>query len=291
MVPTLRACSDGADHRISELIERLSDEFKLSDEDRAARLPSGAQPLMFNRTHWAVTYLAKASLLDRTGRGVVRISATGREVLAQAPERIDIKFLRRFPAFQEWQARAALPESSPADAEAIEIQDPEELLASTYDRLRRTVEADLLEHVMAATPEFFERLVLQLLEAMGYGVAEHVGRTGDDGIDGIVHADKLGLDSIYVQAKRWRPDHAVSGRDIRDFAGSLDLQHASRGVFITTSRFTAEARSTADRTSRLVRLIDGPTLTGLLYDFGIGLRERDTFRVRRVDSAYFEGEI
>jgi restriction system protein len=170
------------------------------------------------------------------------------------------------------------------------------LLDGTYAALRRTVEADLLDHVLASSPQFFEQLVLDLLVAMGYGgaraadAARHVGRTGDDGIDGVIDEDKLGLDAVYIQAKRWAPDHPVRRPDLQGFAGSLEGQRATKGVFITTSRFTDDAREYVQRISRRVVLIDGLTLSRLMYDHRIGVRDHRTYDVRRVDAAYFEGE-
>jgi restriction system protein len=210
------------------------------------------------------------------------------------PLRVDIKLLSQFPEFETFRTKtAAAPEPAPDPATE---QDPEELLDATFTALRRTVEEDLLEQVRASTPVFFEQLVLSLLRAMGYGGTQpleafrHVGRTGDDGIDGVIDEDKLGLDAVYIQAKRWAADHPVRRPDLQAFAGSLEGQRASKGVFITTSRFTTDATEYVGRISRRIVLIDGTRLTRLMYEHGIGVRDRRTYHVRRVDSAYFEGE-
>lgn len=294
MLPMLRLASDGLDHRITGTVEALSDEFRLTTDEREHRLSSG-QPVIYNRTHWAATYLAKAGLLNRTGRGSVRITDRGRAVLTSAPTRIDVKFLSQFPEFEAFRSKAT-PQEVPA-SNAAAGQDPEELLDVTYGALRSTVEADLLDSVLGSSPAFFERLVLDLLVSMGYGgsrpldAARHVGRSGDDGIDGVIDEDKLGLDAVYVQAKRWAVDHAVSRPDLQAFAGSLEGQRATKGVFITTSRFTADARDYVERIPRRIVLIDGAALTRLMYDHRIGVRDHRSYELRRVDTAYFEGEV
>jgi restriction system protein len=293
MLPMLRMTGDGQDHKVSGLVEALADHFNLNEAERDDRLASG-QRVIFNRTHWAATYLVKAGLLIRAVRGSVQITERGRAALAQAPERIDVKFLSQYPEFVAFRARTTTPGETVQTGAAP--QDPEELLDSTYAALRRAVETDLLDHVLGASPTFFEQLVLDLLVAMGYGgaqtgdAARHVGRSGDDGIDGVIDEDKLGLDAVYIQAKRWAPDHPVRRPDLQAFAGSLEGQRATKGVFITTSRFTDDARQYVERISRRVVLLDGQALTRLMYDHGIGVRSPRRYEVRRVDAAYFEGE-
>jgi restriction system protein len=293
MLPMLRLAADGSDHKIGAVVDWLSDEFALSEDERDQQLSSG-QRVIYNRTHWAATYLVKAGLVQRAVRGSIRITDRGRDVLAANPPRVDIKLLSQYPEFESFRTKAA---ASPADrADEHVDQDPEELLDSTYTALRRTIEADLLEQVLAGTPAFFEQLVLDLLLAMGYGgtrpdeAARHVGRTGDDGIDGVIDEDRLGLDAVYIQAKRWAPDHPVRRPDLQAFAGSLEGQRATKGVFITTSRFTDDAREYTQRISRRIVLIDGSTLARLMYDHRIGVRDHRTYDVRRIDTAYFEGE-
>jgi restriction system protein len=285
--------ANGGDHKIGSIVQSLADEFRLTESDRDERLSSG-QAVIYNRTHWAATYLVKAGLLQRAVRGSVRITPRGREILQQNPLRVDIRLLSHFPEFESFRAKAAAVPHA-ATVEALE-RDPEELLDATYTALRRTVEADLLDHVLASSPAFFEQLVLGLLVAMGYGgaqaadAARHVGRSGDDGIDGVIDEDKLGLDAVYIQAKRWAPDHPVRRPDLQGFTGSLEGQRATKGVFITTSRFTDDAKEYIQRISRRVVLIDGSTLARLMYDHGIGVRDHRAYEVRRVDTAYFEGE-
>lgn len=293
MLPMLRIAADSVDHKIGALVQALADEFHLTEADRDERLSSGQQ-VIYNRTHWAATYLVKAGLLERAVRGSVRITPRGLEILQQKPARVDIRLLSQFPEFESFRAKAAVvPEPV---AGPVPDRDPEELLDATYTALRRTVEVDLLDHVLASSPAFFEQLVLDLLVAMDYGgaqaaeAARHVGRTGDDGIDGVIDEDKLGLDAVYIQAKRWAPEHPVRRPDLQAFAGSLEGQRATKGVFITTSRFTEDAKEYIQRISRRVVLIDGPTLARLMYDHKIGVRDHRTYEVRRVDTGYFEGE-
>jgi restriction system protein len=292
MLPCLIAAQDGSEHRIADIIDRLATEFRLTPAEVETLLPSGRQRLFVNRVNWAITYLAKAGLLERTGRGRIQIGDRGRIVLGERPERIDLRFLSRYPEVQAFRARTSPPKSDVTAPTSVGT--PEEQLEATYSAVRAAVESDLLDLILAASPAFFERLVLDLLLAMGYGgtlaaeAGRHVGRSGDEGIDGIIDQDKLGLDSVYIQAKRWHPSHPVSRPDLQAFNGSLDSQRASKGVFITTSRFTDDAREYADRVGRRVVLIDGSTLTKLMYDHGVGVREPRRYDVRRIDSAYFE---
>ncbi|CAN5581443.1 restriction endonuclease [soil metagenome] len=295
MLPCLRITADGEEHRISDLVDRLASEFGLTQVERDVLLPSGRQGLFTNRVNWAITYLAKAGLVERTGRGRIRITDKGNSVLDDRPDRIDIRFLSRYPEIQAFRTRTSQPRASVRGGE-VGTGTPEEQLEATYSAVRAAVESDLLDRVLASSPSFFERLVLDLLLAMGYGgtlaadAGRHVGRSGDEGIDGIIDQDKLGLDSVYIQAKRWLPSRPVSRPDLQAFNGSLDSQRASKGVFLTTSRFTDDAREYAERVSRRIVLVDGAALTKLMYDHGIGLREPRRYDVWRVDGAYFDGE-
>ncbi len=293
MLPIVERAADGEDHRISVLIQELSDLLRLTEEDRDQRLASG-QRTIFNRTHWAVTYLVKTGLLTRSARGTVRITDRGRAVLAEKPGRIDVKFLSRYPELAAF--RSSVRGAHGAAVESPPHETPDEVLEATFGELRRTVEADLLDRVLVSPPDFFEQLVVDLLVAMGYGgsesgAARRVGKSGDDGIDGVIDEDKLGLDAVYIQAKRWDPSHPVRRPDLQAFAGSLEGQRAGKGVFITTSRFTEDAREYVGRISKRIVLIDGPRLAGLMYDHGIGVRDHRQYQVRRVDAAYFEGDV
>lgn len=292
MLPVLQEVAGAEQRAVSEIVGGIEARFQLSPEDREQMLPSGTQRTIVNRVHWAVSYMVQAGLIQRVGRGLVQVTARGRQVLARPPAHIDVKFLGQYPEFQEFRSRARSKSTSTAIEESQAT--PEEILESTFDSIRQSVESDLLERVKAAPPIFFEQLVVDLLVAMGYGgsntgdAARRVGRSGDDGIDGIIDEDKLGLDAVYVQAKRWAVDHPVRRPDLQAFAGSLEGQRASKGVFITTSRFTADATEYVERISRRIRLIDGPTLARLMYEHGIGVRGIRTLELRRVDTGYFE---
>ena len=292
MLPVLQEVAGAEQRAVSEIVGGIESRFQLSTEDREQMLPSGTQRTIVNRVHWAVSYMVQAGLIQRVGRGLVQVTGRGREVLARPPAHIDVKFLGQYPEFQEFRIRARSKTTSTAIEESQAT--PEEILESTFDSIRQSVESDLLERVKAAPPIFFEQLVVDLLVAMGYGgsntgeAARRVGRSGDDGIDGIIDEDKLGLDAVYIQAKRWAADHPVRRPDLQAFAGSLEGQRASKGVFITTSRFTGDATEYVERISRRIRLIDGPTLARLMYEHGIGVRGIRTLELRRVDTGYFE---
>jgi restriction system protein len=253
---------------------------------------------MRNRVGWARTYMSKAALLEPTRRGHCRITDRGKAVLAERPSRIDVAFLERFPEFLEFRAlrrerpTVDAPEPRPPDRSAME-ETPEEALEEAYQRLRGDLEAEILLKVKSCSPSFFERLVVELLVRMGYGgtlkdAGEAVGGSGDGGIDGIIKEDRLGLDVIYVQAKRWE---ATVGRpDIQRFAGALQGHRARKGVFITTSGFSREATDFVKAIDPKLVLIDGSTLARLMIDHGVGVSTVRTFEVRKIDSDYFEEE-
>jgi restriction system protein len=262
---------------------------------------SGLAPLLRNRAHWAVTCMVNAGLLERPVRGRVRITDRGRAALAEGLDRGDNAYLSRYPDFADWHRSTKVPTVAPAtigeNGSAAE-QNPEELLYSTCSTLRASVGAEILERLQSeALPwESFESLVVDLLVAMGFGGnAEDAGRrvtkrSGDDGIDGVIDEDRLGLDAIYIQAKKHGPKTSVGRPALQAFAGSLEGQRAARGVFITTSYFTADAEDYVRRISRRIVLIDGKNLARLMYDHGIGVRTTRTLDVRRLDESYYEGE-
>jgi restriction system protein len=249
-----------------------------------------------------VTYLSKAGLVSRPARGRVAITDLGQDALSLRPVKIDINYLIKYPAFQAWRSKAQPSVGGDAEAPALALSDqqnPEELLYRTYDALRQSIEADMLDRLQApAYPwEAFERLVVELLGAMGYGsftdetTLRVTKLTGDEGIDGVIDQDKLGLDAVYVQAKKYQAKTGVGRPALQAFAGSLEGQQASKGVFLTTSYFTGEAEDYVRRISRRIRLIDGRTLTRLMYEYGIGVRSGRSLAVKRVDDAYFEGDV
>jgi restriction system protein len=295
MLPVLSIAEDGIEHRIRDVIERLADDFQLTDVERQHLLPSGRQPTFDNRVHWAKGYLAQAKLLEPTQRGRFRITDRGREVLAANPSRVDNSYLMRFPEFVEFRRRASgtdepVPEAEPpAPANG---QTPDELLRATMAQIEQGLRKDLLDRVIASPPSFFERLIVSLLLAMGYGgsrqdAGQVVGRTGDGGIDGVIDQDRLGLDRVYIQAKKYGPDNAVSEPEIRAFSGSLGAAKANKGVFVTTSYFTQPAIAFAERHPFRIVLIDGEQLAGLMLRHNVGARIDETLYLKKVDEDFF----
>jgi len=291
MLPFLRLLRDGAEHRAAEAVEALSDEFGLSPEDRKQHLASGPQTVMSNRTGWVCTYLKKAGLIEAPRRGVFRITERGRSVLAVEPERIDVKYLERFPEFVEFrEIRRERSDQKPTELGTSLDVTPEEALEAAYHGLRVDLELEVLEQVKAASPAFFERLVVELLVRMGYGgtlrdAGQAIGRSGDGGIDGIIKEDRLGLDVIYIQAKTWE---ATVGRpEIQKFAGALQGHRARKGVFLTTALFSREAIDFASRLDSKIVLIDGPTLVKYMIDHDVGVSPSQTYEVKKIDSDYF----
>ncbi|KAA0593969.1 restriction system protein [Azospirillum lipoferum] len=299
MLPVLRAAADG-EVRITDIVERLADEFGLSQEERAHLLPSGRQTTFANRVHWAKSYLGKAGLVELTRRAHFRITDRGREVLAAPPERIDIKFLNHFPDFQRFRqaeaeaATEAGTAQAPSASQGDTVLTPDEVMRGAHRQLEAALADDLLQRIRAGTPAFFESVVVRLLVAMGYGgsMAEIdkalVGGTGDGGVDGVIDQDPLGLDRIYVQAKRYADGNSVGAGAIRDFFGSLDRFKANKGLFVTTSTFSPSARETAELLSKRIVLIDGTQFTRLMIRHGVGCRVEDVLHIKKLDEEFFE---
>lgn len=292
MLPFLRFLADGQEHSLRDTEEALAQHFSLSPSERAELLPSGQQGVFKNRLGWARTYLKKASLLAAPRRGVFRITERGLQALASNPARIDARYLEQFPEFLDFReaSRPAslvteVPESLPSRAT------PEESIEAAHQGLRVQLGQELLARILACSPSFFEQLVVELLVKMGYGgsrrdAGERIGQTGDGGIDGIIKEDRLGLDTIFIQAKRWQG--TVGRPEIQKFVGALQGQRARKGVFITTSSYTAEATDYVSRIDTKVVLIDGQQLSGLMIDFDVGVSVAASYLVKRVDSDYFE---
>jgi restriction system protein len=294
MLPLLRFLKDGKEHNIGEVVESLASEFHLSTEERQQLLGSGQQTVIRNRAGWARTYLTKAGLIASTRRGHFRITERGQSALASKPERIDVKYLEQFPEFVAFrELRHERPDEVPVPVSNSSDATPEEALDAAYGRLRLDLEAEVLEQVKGASPSFFERLVVELLVRMGYGgtlrdAGQAVGRSGDGGIDGIIKEDRLGLDVIYIQAKRW--DSTVGRPEIQKFAGALQGHRARKGVFITTSSFSADALEFASRLDSKIVLIDGAALAKHMIDHNVGVSMSRSYEVKRIDSDYFTEE-
>lgn len=290
LLPVLRYTADGGEHTISELVDAMAKHFDLSESDIAEMLPSGTQARHQNRVYWARTYLAKAGLLDPVGRGRFRITPRGQELLAKNPDRIDRNTLIQYPEFKAFSQQTGV---SPAPATIVqqeETETPEERLESSYQSLRSELAERLLAQVMKSSPAFFERLVVDVLVAMGYGgsradAGKAVGQAGDGGVDGIIKEDRLGLDIVYIQAKRW--EGPVGSPAVRDFVGSLVGHSANKGVLIATSRFSKDADDYVRKIPQKVVLIDGARLAELMIDFDVGVTTANAYTVKKLDLDYF----
>ena len=298
MLPLMKVAADGKEHQTRETISLLADQFGLSEEERKQLLASGRVPIFDDRFGWARYYLKRAGLLQNPRRSFFQITERGRAVLEKSPASIDVKLLRQFPEFEEFYNSKKVTDEGGVvqeqEPEESATQTPKELVAQGYLKLRKQLEFELLARVKASPPEFFELLVVRLLIAMGYGgsladAGTALGKSGDGGVDGVIKEDKLGLDLIYIQAKRW--DNASVGRpEIQKFVGALHGRRARKGVFITTSMFTKDARDYAEGLETKVILIDGPQVAALMFEYGVGVSTEDTYVVKRIDSDFFDDE-
>lgn len=297
MLPLLQQFIDGKEHSTNEVLERLASHYSLTEQEQNELLSSGKQTIFYNRVGWARTYLAKSKLLEMTRRSFYKITSRGRDVLKSNPARIDMKYLEQFPEYIDFRDREGTRrKSSESDIETVtkEIhKTPEEILEYAYQEIRENLAQDLLSLVKNSPPSFFENLVVELLVNMGYGgsrrdAARAVGQTGDEGIDGIIDEDKLGLDAIYIQAKRW--ESSVGRPEIQKFVGALMGKRARKGIFITTSYFSQEALDYVSGIDYRIVLINGKRLTDLMIDYNIGVTGSITYQLKRIDSDYFSNE-
>lgn len=295
MLPVLSIAAKG-EARVPAAAQIIADQLGLTDDEREEMLPSGKQRLLHNRVHWAKFYMSKAGLIDSPKRGVFIASAAGQALLATKPGHIDVETLKAFPAFAEFYGQtgtSAEPEQVAATmAAANSDATPEEQIDAAHTILTSALKADLLQRVLEQSPAFFERLIVELLVAMGYGgshedAARQLGKSGDGGIDGIIDEDRLGLDRIYVQAKRYGPGSSVGRPEVQGFVGSLVGLGASKGVFVTTSAFSKQALDYARGLQHRVVLIDGSRLTELMVEFGVGVRTARMIDVKRLDEDFF----
>jgi restriction system protein len=299
MLPLLRIIHAHGEMGTSDYYAELANKFGLTEEEKQETIPSGRALMYQNRIAWAGTHMVKAGLLSRPSRGKLAVTDLGRKVLQQAPERIDLRFLQQFEGSREFRnldedGHRTIPEApASTTTESDEALSPDEQLLVSYRQLRRSLADDLLALVKSAPPAFFEQLVVDLLVRMGYGgshedAGEAIGGSGDGGIDGIIKEDRLGLDFVYIQAKRW--ENVIGRPLIQGFAGSLEGQRARKGVFITTSSFTDNAREYVNRIEKRIVLIDGAELANLMLDYGIGVTDVATYKVQRIDPTYFGEE-
>lgn len=297
MLPLLQFCGDKKEHTNREAIDYLTTKFRLSEEERKALLPSGRQAIFQNRVAWARAYLKMAVLIQNTRRGVFLITERGHQILQKQPQKIDIKFLMQFPEFaahrnaEKKPLKKKISQSNKTGAE-IGIT-PEEQIEEAYENLRNNLANEILSRLKSSSPSFFEKVVVEVLVKMGYGgsrkdAGEAIGKSGDEGIDGIIKEDRLGLDIIYIQAKKW--ENTVSRPEIQKFAGALQGKRAKKGIFITTSEFSRGCKEYVSTIDSKIILIDGQHLAQLMIDFTVGVSVEATYELKRIDSDYFDEE-
>jgi restriction system protein len=296
MLPVLSASLDG-ETRIADVVERLAEQLGLTPTERAELLPSGGQTLFANRVHWAKTYLGKAGLIEGTRRGYFKITPRGQQVIAAKPARIDNNFLSQFEEFEKFRRKSneetAEDQRSVAPAFVNQTQTPDETMRAAHRQIDASLALELIDRIRRAPPEFFERLIVNLLLSMGFGgsvvdAGRALGRSGDDGVDGVIDQDALGLDRVYIQAKRYASGNNIGSGAIRDFFGSLDRHKATKGLFVTTSTFSPAAIETAQFLSKRIVLVDGEQLTKLMIRHNVGCRVEDTLQIKRIDEDFFE---
>ena len=289
MLPLLNFCADGQEHTNREAIEALSEHFGLIEEEQKQLLPSGQQRVFDNRVAWARAHMKMAHLLENTRRGVFRITDRGKDVLSKSPSEINLRFFKQFPEYTEARLKRKTSRDK-EESEELEARTPEEQIEQAYETLRENLASDLLAQLKFSSPAFFEKVVVEVLVKMGYGgsrrdAGQAIGRSGDEGIDGIIKEDRLGLDIIYIQAKRW--DNTVSRPEIQKFAGALQGKRARKGIFITTSEFSGGASEYVNAIDSKIILVDGEQLAKLMLDFNVGVSTEAVYELKKLDSDYF----
>jgi restriction system protein len=294
MLPLLKLLSDGKERSIRECIDELAKEFKLTDEERRKLLPSGTDRIFDNRVGWARTYLHKAGLIESPRKGYWKITERGKKVLAESPPKIDEKYLMQFEEFREFY-KPSKKEEEITKTEFLESSTPEEIINDQVEILKKNLKEQLMERIMQSSPQFFEKLVIDLIVKMGYGgsveeVAQHIGKSGDEGIDGVIKQDPLGLDNVYLQAKRWSSG-TIGRPEIQKFVGALHGKGARKGIFITTSKFSDEAKVYANSLKNMsIVLIDGDKLLDYMIQYNVGVQVDRTIELKKIDFDYFEEE-
>lgn len=293
MLPMLQLLADGNSKTLNEVMQILGQHYKLTQEHLKIKVPSGQMGLFRNRVGWTRSYLKKAGLIKYPERGVYQITEEGKQFLKTNPSKLRMKQLEQFPQYQEWRNTFNEPNVKNEKKTNVTSQTPEEVLANTISELKKELATELLDKLKENSFQYFENFVIQLLQKMGYGefredATQHTGRTGDDGIDGIISQDRLGLENVYIQAKRFT-NNSVGSPEIRNFIGSLALQGVSKGVFLTTSRFSSSAIQTAiDSKQQKIVLIDGKELTELAIEYNLGVQVSETIQIKKIDLDYFE---
>ncbi|ACR11503.1 Mrr restriction system protein [Teredinibacter turnerae T7901] len=292
MRPLLASVSDGQIHRFNESFEQVCMHFQLTEDEQAEKLPSGKQTIIRNRIAWARTYLNKAGLLTAPGRSQLQITDRGQAALQQEPERIDVRFLKQFPEFVEFHtAKPKANKTVVVDDNDTEDTDPTERLEEAYSEIRQELIDEVLRAVKQQSPQFLEKLVVELMQAMGYGgwskeSGQATQYTADGGIDGLINEDPLGLDTIYLQAKRYE-DSTIGREAIQAFSGALDMQRAHKGVFITTSKFSKGALEYVSMIQKKIILIDGAKLATLMIKHNLGVSVKETYEIKALDTDFF----
>ena len=294
MRPVLELALDN-EVRIRDAVETLADEFDLTEEERAELLPSGKQSRFANRVHWAKSYLNQAGLVELTRRGFFVASELGRKVASDREQKIDTEFLQSFDDFQDFKQRSRQTPvgSSEISGESQQELTPDEALRSAHKAINEALGAELLSKVQGASPRFFEEMIVDLLILMGYGGSADdpgraIGKSGDDGVDGLIDQDPLGVDQIFIQAKRYQTGNVIGAGHIRDFFGALNLKRATKGIFFTTSSFSNQAVETAGNLSNRIVLIDGRALSRLMLRYGVGCRTEEILELRKLDADFFD---
>ncbi len=291
MLPMLKLSGDSKERSLAESRNALAEVLGITDEERKELLPSGTQPIFNNRVAWACIYLYNAGLLERPKRGWYKITDRGLDVLKESPPKVDVKFLKQFPEFVKFmETKKEEKEGSGATGVEPPETNPEEALESSYQELQQTLASDIIQAIKDCSPQFFERLIIDVLVKIGYGgsrkeAGQAIGRTGDEGIDGIIKEDKLGLDIIYMQAKRW--ENTVGRPEIQKFAGALQGQRARKGIFITTSDFSKEALNYVKNIDSKIVLIDGQRLAELMIEHNVGVSPVASYEIKKIDTDYF----
>lgn len=296
MLPLLQHLADGNQRTSKELYSTLAKKLGLTEEEMKEKLPSGKQAIYENRIGWARTYLKKARLIDSPARARFNITEAGLNVIKQSPVKIDVDYLMQFEEFRAFREQSPKIESDGSDSDLkVSQETPQEIMDRSYQVIQESLAEELLERIMSQSPAFFESLVVELLVKMGYGgsireAGKAIGKSGDEGIDGIIKEDKLGLDIIYIQAKRWKPDSSVGRPEIHKFIGALAGQGAKKGIFITTASFTKDALEFQAKNETKIVLIDGKRLTRLMIDYSIGVSTVATYEIKKIDNDYFGEE-
>ncbi|WP_394400216.1 restriction endonuclease [Sulfitobacter sp. 1A15299] len=290
MKPVLVSAATG-ERAISDVVEELTEEFDLTPEERNEILPSGKQTRFANRVHWARSYLKQAGLLTNTKRGHFALTETGKKVLENVPEHIDKTFLSQFPEYLDFKSRTGIVEKDDVAA-APSQQTPDEVLNAAFSEITSALAEDLLAKLREADPAFFEDVIVRLLLKMGYGydtqAGRVIGRAGDDGVDGVINLDRLGVDQVYVQAKRYAAHNVIGSGALRDFYGALGMKDVTKGIFVTTSNFSPSAVQTAEKLGARIVLVDGPQLARLMIAYEVGCRVKRTYEIAEVDESFFE---